>query len=105
MRFVTGHLKNGTCDLPWGELIHPSQTLVIYMGLAGLPHICQQLIAHNMPAATPIALVEKGTLPDQKVHVATLETMPSYIETHDIQAPTLTIVGSVVALHETLKWR
>ncbi|APR67126.1 uroporphyrinogen-III C-methyltransferase [Thalassolituus oleivorans] len=105
VRFVTGHLKNGTCDLPWGELIHPSQTLVIYMGLAGLPHICQQLIAHNMPAATPIALVEKGTLPDQKVHVATLETMPSYIETHDIQAPTLTIVGSVVALHETLKWR
>jgi uroporphyrin-III C-methyltransferase/precorrin-2 dehydrogenase/sirohydrochlorin ferrochelatase len=105
VRFVTGHLKDGTCDLPWAELIHPSQTLVIYMGLAGLPHICQQLIAHNMAATTPIALVEKGTLPDQKVHIATLETMPNYIETHDIQAPTLTIVGSVVALHETLKWR
>ena len=44
VRFVTGHLKNDTCNLPWAELIESSQTVVFYMGLMGLPIICQQLI-------------------------------------------------------------
>ncbi|MAD44000.1 MAG: uroporphyrinogen-III C-methyltransferase [Oceanospirillaceae bacterium] len=105
VRFVTGHLKNGTCNLPWNELIHPDQTLVIYMGLNGLPVICSQLIAAGMPPETPVALVEKGTLPEQKVHIGTLSSMPQYIEGREIHAPTLTIVGDVVRLHETLKWR
>ena len=105
VRFVTGHLRNGTCNLPWNELIHPSQTLVIYMGLVGLPYICEQLIAHGMPADTPVALVEKGTLPDQKVHTGTLASMPGYVEGREIHAPTLTIVGSVVTLREKLSWR
>lgn len=105
VRFVTGHLRNGSCDLPWHELIHPQQTLVIYMGLSGLPVICEKLLAAGMAPNTPIALVEKGTLPDQKVHVSTLQDMPSYIQGRDIQTPTLSIVGSVVSLHETLRWR
>ena len=105
VRFVTGHMKDGTCNLPWSELIHPQQTLVIYMGLVGLPKICSQLIAHGMPAETPIALIEKGTLPDQEVHTGTLASMPEYVAGRKIQAPTLTIVGSVVSLHSTLNWR
>jgi len=105
VRFVTGHLKNGTCDLPWNELIHADQTLVIYMGLSGLPVICEKLIAAGMPPQTSIALVEKGTLPDQRVHVATLQTMPEFIKDREIHAPTLTIVGDVVKLHDQLKWR
>lgn len=105
VRFVTGHLKDGTCDLPWPELIHPHQTLVIYMGLTGLPHICQKLMAAGMPADTPIALIEKGTLPEQKIHISSLAMMPSYIEGRDISAPTLTIIGSVVSLHDRLNWR
>lgn len=105
VRFVTGHMKDGSCNLPWSELIHPHQTLVIYMGLVGLPEICSQLISHGMPADTPIALVEKGTLPDQKVHTGTLTSMPEYVKGREIHAPTLTIVGSVVSLHEVLQWR
>lgn len=105
VRFVTGHLKNDTCDLPWHELVHPQQTLVIYMGLTGIPHICQQLIEHGMSEDTPVALIEKGTLPDQQVHISTLASMPAYVESHDLSAPTLTIIGSVVRLHETLNWR
>lgn len=105
VRFVTGHLKDGSCDLPWSELIHPQQTLVIYMGLTGIAHICKQLTQYGMPADTPIALIEKGTLPDQCVHTGTLATMPDLIATRSIQAPTLTIVGSVVSLHKQLRWR
>ncbi len=105
VRFVTGHLKDGTCDLPWAELVHTQQTLVIYMGLTGLPHICAQLMKNGMPADTPIALIEKGTLPEQRVHISTLQEMPDYVRDRDISAPTLTIVGSVVSLHKKLQWR
>ncbi|WP_028292794.1 siroheme synthase CysG [Oceanobacter kriegii] len=105
VRFVTGHLRNGTCNLPWNELIHPHQTLVIYMGLSGLSEICKQLMSHGMDPDTPIALVEKGTLPDQRVHTGTIATMPASIEGKEIHAPTLTIIGSVVNLHSKLAWR
>lgn len=104
VRFVTGHLKDGTANLPWHELIHPQQTLVIYMGLTGISHISQELIAHGMSADTPIALIEKGTLPDQKVYTSTLAEISDVIANNAISAPTLTIIGDVVKLHEKLNW-
>lgn len=104
VRFVTGHLKDGTANLPWHELIHPQQTLVIYMGLTGISHISQELIAHGMSADTPIALIEKGTLPEQKVYTSTLAEIADVIASNAISAPTLTIIGDVVKLHEKLNW-
>lgn len=104
VRFVTGHLKDGSADLPWDELIHDNQTLVIYMGLSAIDSICNGLIAHGMPAAMPIALIEKGTTPEQQVHVSTLADMPKYVSSNSIKAPTLTIIGQVVSLHDKLSW-
>jgi uroporphyrin-III C-methyltransferase/precorrin-2 dehydrogenase/sirohydrochlorin ferrochelatase len=104
VRFVTGHLKNNTTDLPWAELAYTNQTIVFYMGLMGLPIICNKLIEHGMSKATPIALIQKGTTPEQKVVIATLETMVKTIANQEISAPTLIIVGDVVSLHDKLKW-
>ena len=56
------------------------QTLVFYMGLKGLPYICQQLIAHGMDATMPVALIEKGTTQDQRVLVSDLTGLPHMIE-------------------------
>lgn len=105
VRFVTGHLKDGSCDLDWEQLAQPAQTVVYYMGLVSLPQICEQLIAHGRAATTPIALVQQGTTPQQKVYTGTLATMPALIAAAEVQAPTLIIVGEVVSLHEKLKWR
>ncbi len=104
VRFVTGHLKDNSANLPWAELVHPNQTIVFYMGLMGLPIICEQLINHGMKSSTPIALVQKGTTPQQKVVIATLDTMVEEIKTNPVSAPTLIIVGQVVSLHDKLKW-
>ncbi|MEJ3667046.1 siroheme synthase CysG [Stutzerimonas stutzeri] len=104
VRFVTGHLKDGSCDLPWSELAAPAQTLVFYMGLVGLPVICQQLIAHGRSAETPAALVQQGTTSNQRVFTATLGTLAGRIAQEDVQAPTLLIVGEVVQLREKLAW-
>ncbi|HCG37724.1 MAG TPA: uroporphyrinogen-III C-methyltransferase [Pseudomonas sp.] len=104
VRFVTGHLKDGSCDLPWAELAAPAQTLVFYMGLVVLPVICQQLIAHGRSADTPAALVQQGTTTNQRVFTGTLETLAQRIAQEQVQAPTLLIVGEVVQLREKLAW-
>ncbi|MEB3753905.1 siroheme synthase CysG [Acinetobacter sp. MD2(2019)] len=104
VRFLTGHLKEGSPELPWKELVYENQTLVLYMGLVGLERICQQLIAHGQRANMPVALISKGTTPEQKVVVGTLQDIASKVEAHQIQAPTLTIIGEVVTLREQLQW-
>lgn len=102
--FVTGHLKNGTVDLNWPLLATPNQTVVVYMGLVGLPIICQQLIAHGVDQSMPIALIEQGTTSAQKVYTGTLASMPSIIGGQSVKAPTLIIIGSVVKLRDQLAW-
>ncbi len=102
--FVTGHLKDGSIDLNWEALAHPHQTVVFYMGLHGAPTLCKEMVAHGLPASTPVALVEQGTTPQQRVYIATLDTLLEVIASKDIKPPTLIIVGEVVTLHEKLSW-
>ena len=102
--FVTGHLQDGSIDLNWETLVQPQQTVVIYMGLKGLPVLCRELIARGMTADTPVALVEQGTTPRQRVFVGNLSTLPNMVKASDVHAPTVIIVGEVVRLHEKLAW-
>ncbi len=102
--FVTGHLQNNSIDLDWSALVQKQQTIVIYMGLTGLDKICAELINHGMDADTPIALIQRGTTPEQKVYLGSLLTMPSIIHDSEIMPPTLIIIGDVVKLHEKLAW-
>lgn len=105
VRFLTGHLKEGSPELPWNELVYENQTLVLYMGLVCLKRICQELIAHGQRDNMPVALVSKGTTPEQKVVVGTLADIASKVAEHEIVAPTLTIIGEVVNLREQLQWQ
>jgi uroporphyrin-III C-methyltransferase / precorrin-2 dehydrogenase / sirohydrochlorin ferrochelatase len=105
VRFLTGHLKEGSPELPWSELVYENQTLVLYMGLVGLEKICQRLIEHGQRSNMPVALISKGTTPEQKVVVGTLADIASKVTEHQIQAPTLTIIGEVVSLREQLQWQ
>jgi len=102
--FVTGHLKDGTVDLNWPALAQPNQTVVFYMGLHGAPTLCKEMMGHGLPPTTPVALVQKGTTPDQKTVIATLDTLEETLRTHTFEPPTLIIVGEVVSLKEKLDW-
>ncbi|MBK1886022.1 uroporphyrinogen-III C-methyltransferase [Marinobacter sp. DY40_1A1] len=104
VRFVTGHLKNNTCDLPWKDFVQTNQTLVFYMGLVGLPIICKELIGHGMTPDMPVALISKGTTREQQVVTGNLETIVQRVTEENVQAPTLVIVGHVVALRDRLDW-
>ncbi|HOL36447.1 MAG TPA: uroporphyrinogen-III C-methyltransferase [Rubrivivax sp.] len=102
--FVTGHLKDGSCNLDWPALARPRQTVVIYMGLAGLPTICAQLAAHGLGADWPAAVIGSGTLAQQRVVAGTLGTLPALVADAALTAPCLTIVGEVVRLRDELAW-
>ena len=102
--FVTGHLKDGSVDLDWPMLARPNQTIVIYMGLLGLPLLCHQLIEHGLPAETPAAIVQQGTTRTQRVLTGSLATLPDLTASAKLMPPTLIIVGEVVKLHQRLAW-
>lgn len=102
--FVTGHLKDGTTDLNWDAIAQPNQTVVFYMGLQTVKELCKELISHGLSSTTPAALVEKGTTQEQRVHIGDLSTLHEIVEKNNVTAPTLIIVGEVVALHDKLSW-
>ncbi|MBL8432053.1 MAG: uroporphyrinogen-III C-methyltransferase, partial [Dechloromonas sp.] len=102
--FVTGHLKDRTMNLDWDALARPNQTVVVYMGLHGLATLCGELVRHGMSATTPVAIVQQGTTQNQRVITGTLATLPAIAEREKPRAPTLTIVGGVVTLHDKLSW-
>ncbi|MGB7552069.1 MAG: siroheme synthase CysG [Chromatiaceae bacterium] len=102
--FVTGHLKDGTMDLNWDQLAQPHQTVVFYMGLVGLALIVEQLLNHGVSPDMPIALIQQGTTPHQRVFSGTLATIQQVIAEEKPQPPTHIIVGEVVKLREKLNW-
>lgn len=104
VKFVTGQLKNRTADLNFEELAHDGQTIVFYMGLHTLPVLAERLVEHGKSPETPVAIVSRGTQPDQKVLTGTLANIVERQAEAQLPAPSLVIVGEVVELHEQLAW-
>lgn len=96
VRFVTGHKADNRINLDWPELAKPGQTVVLYMGLSGIEEIFANLITHGRAADTPAALIEKATLPEQKVVVGTLADLAGKVREAGVKGPTTIIVGEVV---------
>ncbi len=100
--FVTGHLKNNTCDLNWKALAQPGQTLVIYMGLAGLKTIASELTKHGLNATTPVALIQNATRVNQRVVIGNLSNIDDIAKEKEVKSPALIMVGDVIKLYDVL---
>lgn len=84
----------------YDALVAAGGTLVLFMGLERLPLLTRGLIAAGLDAATPVAVVSRGTLPDQQVVIATLQTIAE--EAEGLPSPSLIVVGEVVALADAI---
>ncbi|HHQ4642603.1 TPA: siroheme synthase CysG [Aeromonas veronii] len=102
VRFVTAHGKGGARDLDWPLLAKDRQTLVFYMGLSSCATIREELLAHGKAGDTPVALIERGTQPCQRVIRGTLDQLPALAV--GVESPALIMVGSVVTLADRLAW-
>jgi uroporphyrin-III C-methyltransferase / precorrin-2 dehydrogenase / sirohydrochlorin ferrochelatase len=104
VRLLTAHCKDSLDTLDWRALAQEKQTLAVYMGVAGLAGFRDRLLAHGRDAATPFALVENGSRPEQRVITGTLAELPSLAALHAVQSPALLILGEVAALATPLHW-
>lgn len=97
---ITGHTMKGAGDLPldFSEFAKLSGTLIFLMGLTHLPLIVKGLMEQGKPGSTPAAVIENGTLPEQRVVRGTLETIESRAEEEHIGTPAIIVVGQVAAL-------
>ena len=102
--FVTGHGKDDRLGIDWKALIRPRQTIVIYMGLSSLAKLAAEYEAHGGDPATPAAIVENGTRPNQRVVTGAIAELPALAEKAKLGQPSLIIIGSVVTLRENLAW-
>lgn len=102
--FVTAHCDASVDALDWAAFAADRQTLAFYMGVAGLATIGCRLIQHGRAAATPVAIVENGSRPEQRVTVARLDELDQVAAGGGIQSPALVIIGEVAALAAGLNW-
>ena len=87
---TTGHTERGIAEV---SEFSPGQTLVLYMGVAKYPLLAERLIQRGYDRRTPVAVVERGTAPDQRVIGTVLESLGVAAETHGVESPALLIVG------------
>jgi len=94
---VSGHAAHDD-SLDWRALARPQQTVVFYMGVAQLPRIIARLRAAGASGDLPAAIVERATLPAQRVLRAPLASLAALAAREQVAAPALLIVGEVTAL-------
>ena len=104
VRLVTAHCGDSLDTLDWAGLARDRQTLAFYMGVAAMARIAECLVAHGRAAGTPVAVVENGSRPDQRVTLARLDELRDLAARGEVRSPALLVVGEVAALAARLHW-
>lgn len=105
VHILTGHCReDAPLDYDWAALAKTDTTLVIYMGVAQIAQITQQLVAHGLSAHTPAAAIEQGTTAQQRVCITTLAKLAQQVDDWQLRAPVLFVIGRVVSLAGELDW-
>jgi uroporphyrinogen III methyltransferase/synthase len=104
--FVTGHEDpdKPERDVDWAKLATAVDTLVLLMGVSQLPEIIERLVGAGRERATPVAVIEWGTLPRQRVISGTLADIVQRTAEAKIEPPAIAVIGDVVNLRDTLRW-
>jgi uroporphyrinogen III methyltransferase / synthase len=104
--FVTGHEDPAKPEsaLDWVALGAFPGTLVVYMGVRQLGQIAQRLTAAGRAESEPAAVIERGTLPGQRVVTGTLATIAGVAAEHHVRAPAVCVFGPAAALRRNLAW-
>jgi uroporphyrin-III C-methyltransferase len=103
---VTGHEQrnNTSSSVNWETLAALGGTLVIMMGVETLPHITQRLLAGGLQPSTLAAVIQQGTVAQQRIVTDTLVNIAESARTAKITSPAVTIIGATVALGDSLAW-
>ena len=104
VRLLTAHCKTRFSDADWSALSAGRQTLAVYMGVRELPNLRAQLLAHGADPALPFALIENGSLPQQRTVCGTLAELVEMASEHAVASPALLILGPTARHAVHLHW-
>ena len=105
VRFMTGHFHNDQdLNINWDKIVDPDCTLVIYMGLANLQSISDELIIAGLHPTTPAAAIQGCTTESQHKIISTISDLPALVCRAKMESPVMIIVGDVVSLSNDLDW-
>ncbi len=104
--FVTGHLAGkGQAELlDWASIAKASPVIVIYMAMSRLAVIAELLMQAGRSADEPVAIVTHATTPRQRIAAGRLAEAAKLAEQHNLEPPSIIVIGEVVNLAETLNW-
>ena len=94
LTLLTGHASDGPAEHDWAALARPGQMLAIYMGVGAAGHIQGRLLGAGIDPATPVTVVENGTLPGQKVATGTIGRLVETLIEASIKGPAMIFVGA-----------
>ena len=105
--FVTGHEdpQKSKEKVRWKKLAKSVDTIVIMMGLSRIGIICKQLIEGGMNKKTPVAVIQEGTTPQQKMITGNVSNISKLVTQRKIRPPSIIIIGKVVNLSKTIGWK
>ncbi len=103
---VTGHgqQSQASAGVKWEQFAKLEGTLVILMGVESLGHISQRLLTGGLSPTTPAAIIQQGTVPQQKVVTGSIENIAERASAARIKSPAVIVIGAVVALGNPLAW-
>ncbi len=99
---VTGHQQAGGSEIDYARLARCGDTMVFYMGIKNASKIQQGLLANGVDPELPVAIIQKGTTPEQKVTICSIATLTETIDNNEILPPALIIAGEVIKIRERL---
>jgi uroporphyrinogen III methyltransferase/synthase len=104
--FVTGHEDptKKESDIAWEALAKGKGTLVFLMGVGNLPRIAENLMEHGRSPDTPVAIIENGTVPEQKTITGRLQDISEKARKEGLKPPAIIVVGDIVNLRGELEW-
>jgi len=102
--FIAGHEDPAqqASRLDWQQLAKSSGTLVFFMAMRSLPHIAKELLRHGRDPATPVAVIQWGSLPQQAVVEGTLADIARKVS--PLMTPAITVMGEVVKRRGQVNW-
>ena len=104
VRFVAAHQRGDMRAADWDSLASTRDTLVVYMGVASLQDLRDNLVRRGRIPTMPVALIENGSRREQRVLLGELDTIAGLAAEHGFRSPALLIVGDVAALGHSLHW-
>jgi uroporphyrin-III C-methyltransferase / precorrin-2 dehydrogenase / sirohydrochlorin ferrochelatase len=101
---VSAHLDPSQpgATVDWDGLARGTGTLVLLMAVAHLDAVATELIKRGRDAATPVAVICDGTMPEQQVLTSTLDRVAADAESAGVAPPAVVVIGEVVRLRDML---